>query len=77
MRVEVGGGGKMAKKQLRNDGIRNINHILRHAENKRDACRNNMTTILDTDQQLFSECLVYMNRIKQLRCSKTLLRHIN
>ena len=38
-----------------------------------------MTSILDTgtDQQLCSECLVFIDKIKQMRDSETLLRHVN
>ena len=34
-------------------------------------------TSTDTDQQLYSECIVFINKIKQARHSKTLLRHAN
>ena len=48
---------------------------------KRDTCRNNMASILDTgtytDKQLYSECLVFIDTIKQVRYSKPLWRHVN
>ena len=61
-----------------NDRVMNINCILDMLKTKSDICRNNMASVLDTDtdQQLYSECLVFIDTIKQVRHSKTLLRHV-
>ena len=68
---------KRAEKQFMYEQIRNITCILDMMQTKRDTCRNNMVIILNTDQQLYSECLVFMDQIKQAGHLKTLLRHVN
>ena len=44
---------------------------------KRYTCRSKLANVLNLDQQLFSECLVFIDNIKQVRHLKTLSRHIN
>ena len=62
-----------------NDRVRNINCMLNILKTKRDTRRNNIDSIwyTDTDQQLYSECLVFIDKIKQVRHSKSLLRRVN
>ena len=68
---------KRAEKLLMNERVRNINYTLDMLKTKRDTCRNKLVTVVNRDKQLFSECLVFMDKIKQVRHSKTLGRHIN
>ena len=63
---------KRAEKQLMYNKVRNINYILYMLKMKRDTCKNKLTTILSMDQDLFSECLEFMDKIKQVRHIKSL-----
>ena len=61
----------------KNINIRNIIYTLDMLKTKRDTCRNKLATVLNMDQQLFSECLVFIDKIKLVRHFKTFSRHIN
>ena len=60
-----------------NERVRNIKYTLDLLKMKRNTCRRKLATVLNMDQELFSECLECMDKIKQARHIKTHSRHFN
>ena len=68
---------RRAEKQLMYEGVRGINNTLTMFKIKRDTCRNKLAVLLHLVQDLFRECLDFMEKNKYVRHIKTLTRHLN